>query len=103
MKQLPAEGKKFNQVDKLWRTTMDNCKKNPDVLMFADNESLLMKFQDANRVLDVVQKGLSDYLNQKRASFARFYFLSDDELLQILSQTKDPRAVQPHMKKCFEP
>ena len=35
-------------------------------------------------------------------SFSRFYFLSNDDLLEVLGQSKNPDLVQKHMNKCFD-
>jgi len=102
MEQLPLEGKRFGAVDRSWRKTLLRTKVSPGILRMCDDRQLLETFRDANRVLDGVQKGLAEYLETKRLAFARFFFLSNDELLQILSQTKNPLAVQPHLRKCFE-
>ena len=102
MRQLPTEGKKFREADRAYRKILGECKKRPNVLKFCRDEKLLKVFSQTGEDLEYVQKNLNDYLETKRAAFARFYFLSNDELIEILSQTKDPLAVQPHLKKCFE-
>lgn len=63
---------------------------------------LLETFQDMDAKLEKIQKSLENYLENKRQQFPRFYFLSSDDLLEILGQAKDPMNVQSHLKKCFE-
>eukprot|EP00924_Labyrinthula_sp_SR-Ha-C_P001265 maker-scaffold_7-snap-gene-19.73-mRNA-1 protein AED:0.01 eAED:0.01 QI:0/0/0/1/1/1/2/0/4142 len=101
-KQLPTEGKRFSQVSNTWRNIISSGLKKRKAFIFCKDKKLLGRFKECNQLLDLVSKGLSDYLETKRGGFARFYFLSNDELLEILSQTKDPTMVQGHLKKCFE-
>ncbi|KAJ3395883.1 Dynein heavy chain 1, axonemal [Lobulomyces angularis] len=100
--QLPVESKRFTTMDRAWRRIMAQAKQKPGVIEGCADYKLLDSFRECNKLLELVAKGLSAYLESKRATFPRFFFLSDDELLQILSQTKDPTAVQPHLRKCFE-
>ncbi|XP_019911214.2 dynein heavy chain 1, axonemal [Esox lucius] len=101
-RQLPVEGKRYQTMERIWRKVMKSAYDNCQVIDLCPEPRLLDCLKDCNKLLELVQKGLSDYLETKRGAFPRFYFLSDDELLEILSQTKDPTAVQPHLRKCFE-
>lgn len=105
-KQLPAESQKFLVVDRSWKLIMTRTFNDPlcvNALNPLDNGSTLLNtFLMNNEALDSIQKSLEEYLETKRMAFPRFYFLSNDELLEILSQTRDPHAVQPHMSKCFD-
>ncbi|KAL3881803.1 hypothetical protein ACJMK2_028195, partial [Sinanodonta woodiana] len=101
-RQLPVESKRYQTMERMWRKIMKTAKDNPQVISLCPDGRLLDNLKECNKLLEQVQKGLSEYLETKRNAFPRFYFLSDDELLEILSQTKDPTAVQPHLRKCFE-
>lgn len=85
-KSLPMESKTFTAVDRHFKDIMRKTRDRPNALQAGTTPGWLETLQRCNESLERVQKQLEDYLESKRIAFPRFYFLSNDELLEILSQ-----------------
>lgn len=55
-----------------------------------------------NNTLEQVENALNDYMEEKRGKFPRFYFLSNDELIDILANSNNFGIIQQHLKTLFD-
>ncbi|KAI9183234.1 hypothetical protein H9P43_004151 [Blastocladiella emersonii ATCC 22665] len=97
----PAQQQKFATVDTMFREIMRHAQTDARAFPLL---SLPQAAQLGTAVgyLETCQKCLLDFLEEKRNSFPRFYFIGDEDLLEILSQSAtNPRVVQMHLKKLF--
>ena len=100
-KQLPSEANLFEQVNTDYIDVTEGIVANPIAVHACKKQGVLEKLTEMDLKLEKIQKSLDQYLETKRQAFPRFYFLSNDDLLEILGQQKDPTQVQKHIKKCF--
>lgn len=96
-KQLPRESADFDSVNSKWKKVMTRLHADPNALRGSNHPGMLDSLNEMNLKLEEIQKSLDMYLETKRQIFPRFYFLSNDDLLEILGQSKTPEAVS----RCF--
>ena len=101
-KQLPQESAVFDNINKSWSEILLKIIADKNALRATHLPNILETLVEMNTQLEKIQKSLDMYLETKRQAFPRFYFLSNDDLLEILGQARDPNSVQPHLKKCFD-
>ena len=80
---------------------MIKMKENPNakVCLLAENfNNTLLRMEKS---LENSRKILLDLLETKRNKFPRFYFLSNEDLFEVLGQSKDPYAINKHINKFF--
>jgi hypothetical protein len=99
---LHKEARDWNAVDKIWTVVMNRTHARPAFNDVMHQTNLLEELNHCNELLDSITRGLNASLEAKRLGFPRLFFLSNDELISILSHTKDFSKIQESMQKLFE-
>jgi len=103
----------FNDIDLKYQEHMLAVQKDPMVLSVLERkkgergyrrlqgevlrEELLLLIAAQERII----KNLDTYLSSIRASFPRLYFMSNNEMLQVLAISRNPKGLVPFVRKCF--
>ncbi|GAA5943977.1 hypothetical protein JCM3775_004729 [Rhodotorula graminis] len=98
---LPIESQRFNNINAEFLAVMKKVAKSPfilDVLNIPNVQKSLERLAD---LLSKIQKALGEYLERERSSFPRFYFVGDEDLLEIIGNSKDVLRVAKFLKKMF--
>jgi hypothetical protein len=98
---LPKETARFRSLNQEFLTLMRRVAKAPAVLEVLAIDGVQRAVEHLLETLLKVQKALGDYLERQRASFPRFYFIGDDDLLEIIGNSKDLDKTQKHLRKMF--
>ena len=99
--QLPEDTKRFQKVDTEWRELMIGAAEDPGVITacnFEGREEILFELHGE---IELCEKSLNEYLEQKKKIFPRFYFVSNQALLDILSNGNNPEIVDGYLGDCF--
>lgn len=92
-KTLKVESEKFQKVSNYWKLIMKYVEDDPLVVHLESIPNLSSTLDNCLSLIEEIQKGLEEHLEAKRHEFPRFFFLSNEDLINILSETRDPYLV----------
>jgi dynein heavy chain 2 len=90
---LPQEQGRFMRVDEEYRNIAQGIENDPKVVSICEIHGIKDTLETIMNQLDQCQKALNSFLEEKRSKFSRFYFIGDDDLLEILGQAKNPAVI----------
>jgi dynein heavy chain len=81
---------------------MREAKESPGVVEACTADGRDELLQGFNSEIETCEKALNDYLEAKKKIFPRFYFVSNQALLDILSNGNNPEKVDEYLGDCFD-
>ncbi|CAL8089314.1 unnamed protein product [Calicophoron daubneyi] len=101
--QLPDDTKLFMELDSEFRVLIEEMRSKPKILdATTERPELCGEIQKIREGMAICEKALADYLETKRLSFPRFYFVSQVDVTDIVSNGKVPAKVLRHLSKLFD-
>ncbi|XP_055341295.1 LOW QUALITY PROTEIN: dynein beta chain, ciliary-like [Paramacrobiotus metropolitanus] len=101
-RQLPDDAALFDSIDKEFKVIAAQLAENRNVLIATAISKLYERLEHLQTGLGRCEQALSEYLEKKRLAFPRFYFVSNTDLLDILSNGNSPDKVAKHFIKLFD-
>ncbi len=78
---------------------MKKVSKFPLVIDVLSIQNVLKTLEKLADLLNKIQKSLGEYLEKQRSNFPRFYFVGDEDLLEIIGNSQNLPRLQKHFKK----
>ena len=98
-KELPEDTERFAGIDVDVRRVLKDFFEVKNAAKACNVDGVFKLLEDTQHKLELCEKSLANYLEQKRRIFPRFYFVSTSDLLDILSNGNAPDKVNFHMPK----
>ncbi|CAH8838540.1 unnamed protein product [Trichobilharzia szidati] len=98
---LPQESQRFQSVSTEFLGLMKKVSKSPLVMDVLNTSNVQRQLERLADLLSKIQRSLGEYLERQRSSFPRFYFVGDEDLLEIIGNSKNVPRLQKHFKKMF--
>ncbi|KAH8593491.1 cytoplasmic dynein-like protein 1 heavy chain 1 [Bisporella sp. PMI_857] len=98
---LPIESSRFQNINSEFFAVMKKVYKQPFVLDVLNISGVQKSLERLAELLNKIQKALGEYLERERVSFPRFYFVGDEDLLEIIGNSNDTLRIAKHFKKMF--
>ena len=98
---LAAESSRFQSISAEFLALVRRVQKSPFALDVANIPGVLRALERLNELLGKIQKSLGEYLERERMRFPRFYFVGDEDMLEIIGNARDVHAAARHLAKMF--
>ena len=98
---LPIESSRFQNINSEFFAVLKKVYKSPFVLDVLNISGVQKSLERLAELLNKIQKALGEYLERERISFPRFYFVGDEDLLEIIGNSNDTMRIAKHFRKMF--